>query len=210
MSKLVAISMILLATATAVASPPPPPPEPEPERRPAIEWSTWIRLAYGVANHGDEPGVARVVSPPTEATRESGFEAALGIDLTAAIGAGGDRRLGLWAEARTSSLPVVGAELLIGALPAKLDMFFYDGEGVLVVRGGGNPEVVTASVAYGYRCPWDLWGPWRGATRYMIGVRVVATATRSIADPDDWAATLGLETEPAGALRYLLGIRSWY
>jgi hypothetical protein len=89
-------------------------------------------------------------------------------------------------------------------------MFFYKGEGVFIVRGGGNHEVVTASVAYGYRCPWDLWGPWTGTTRYMIGVRFVATATRSIEDPDDFTATIGLETEPVGALRYLLGIRSWY
>ena len=44
----------------------------------------------------------------------------------------------------------------------------------------------------------------------MIGVRVVASATRAIDDPRLWSATLGLETEPMGALRYLLGIRAWY
>ena len=44
----------------------------------------------------------------------------------------------------------------------------------------------------------------------MIGVRVVVSATRSLDDPRDWSATVGLEAEPIGALRYLLSIRSWY
>jgi len=209
MSKLACLVLILVSTATAVAQPPPPP-EPTPgPRRPAIEWSSWVRVAYGVAHHDDAPGAARLVTPPAE-SRDLGFEAGLGVDLTAPLSSSGDRRFGIWAEARTSSLPVVGAELLIGAAPARLDMFFYEGEGVLVVRGGGNSQVVTASVAYGYRAPWNLFGPWTGATRYMIGARVVATATRSIEDADDWAVTLGLEVEPVGALRYLLGVRAWY
>ena len=54
------------------------------------------------------------------------------------------------------------------------------------------------------------WGPWSDTSRYMIGVRLVASATRAIADPDDWAMSLGLEFEPVGALRYVAGIKSWY
>lgn len=45
---------------------------------------------------------------------------------------------------------------------------------------------------------------------YEIGARFVLAATRAYRDPRDWTATLGLEVEPVGALRYLLGIRSWY
>ena len=179
------------------------------EERPTVEWSTWIRAAYGLANDGAPDRQARgVVTPAGEP--EHGWEAAGGFEASLPVAKHGDIRLGAWAEARTSSYPVGGAELVIGASPAKLDMFFYEGEGVWMIRGGGNDQVVTGAVAYGYRCPWDLWGPWNGATRYMIGVRVVAAATRSIADPADWTVSLGLETEPVGALRYLLGIRDWY
>jgi hypothetical protein len=38
----------------------------------------------------------------------------------------------------------------------------------------------------------------------------VLSASRAHADPADWQATLGLEVEPIGALRYLLGIESLY
>ena len=177
--------------------------------RPTVEWSTWIRAAYGLVDHGDPDAQALgVVMPSGEPER--GWEAAGGVEASLPIAKGGDLRLGAWAEARTSSYPVGGAELVIGASPAELDMFFYKGEGVWIVRGGGNDEVVTGAVAYGYRCPWDLYGPQDGTSRYMIGVRFVASATRSIADPDDWTVSLGLETEPVGALRYLLGIRAWY
>ena len=52
--------------------------------------------------------------------------------------------------------------------------------------------------------------PDRPDYRYMIGVRMVASVTQSNENEKLWSATLGLETEPVGALRYLLGIRSWY
>jgi hypothetical protein len=110
----------------------------------------------------------------------------------------------------TSSGPVVGGELVLDALPKDLDLFQFDGEGTVQVRAGGNAHAVTAALAYGYLAPWSLWGPWEGASRYMIGVRVVVSATRSLDDPRDWSATVGLEAEPIGALRYLLSIRSWY
>jgi hypothetical protein len=44
----------------------------------------------------------------------------------------------------------------------------------------------------------------------MIGARLVASATRSVADPNDWAMSLGIEFEPVGAVRYVGGIKSWY
>ena len=44
----------------------------------------------------------------------------------------------------------------------------------------------------------------------MIGVGIVATVTQSRHDSHDWSALVGLELEPLGAVRYLLGIRSWY
>src|SRR5262249_30069795 len=74
--------------------------------------------------------------------------------------------------------------------------------------GGANRDVYTAALSYGYRCPWRLWGPWTGSSRYMIGVRLVASATRAIDDPSRWSANAGLEFEPIGSLRYFLRIRT--
>ncbi len=204
------------ALAEEVAARPPPPPDEyeiassDDDDRPAIEWSTWVRVAYGGAPAPYEAR-SRLVSP-TEVpeSRDQGWEAAAGADLTLGIGRGGNLRVGPWVEARTSSDAMVGGELMLAASPAKLDMFWYQGEGVLIVRAGGNRALRTGSVAYGYRAPWDLFGPQRGKSRYMIGVRLVASATQSSEDSRLWSATLGVETEPVGALRYLLGIRSWY
>lgn len=202
---------ILLGTVgQAWGRPPPPPEEPVVEKRPPIEWSTWVRVAYGSA---PEPvGIrSRTVSPePMEEDRMQGWEAAGGVDLTVGLARSGKVRLGPWAEVRTSSDAVIGGELMIAAVPRKLDMFWYAGEGILVVRAGGNRDVRTAAVSYGYRAPWNLFRPARGTTRYMIGVRMVGSITQSLEDEGMWSATLGLETEPVGALRYLLGIRSWY
>jgi hypothetical protein len=70
--------------------------------------------------------------------------------------------------------------------------------------------VWTGQLGIAYRAPWDLFGERPRSSRYMIGVGLVATATQSRLDPKDWSATVGLEFEPVGALRYVLGIRSWY
>lgn len=204
---LATLFVILIAPAVAAAHPPPEP-EPIPEHRPAFEWSTWFRLGYGTESAATT-AAARASSSGGEA-RDHAWEAALGADLSVAVARGGDLRLGGWAEARTSSDPVIGGELLIEALPRKLDMFLFEGTGILALRAGGNRHVMTAAIAWGYLAPWNLFGPWRGSTRYMIGVRLVASATRSVDDPRDWSATAGIEVEPVGALRYLLGIRSWY
>lgn len=181
----------------------------EVDHRPAIEWSSWVRVGYGTEAAEASPGVARLVQPQAP-ERHGAWEAALGADVSVPLARGGEVRLGAWTEVRTSSLPVVGAELLVQGLPEHLDLFAFDGEGLLALRVGTNARVATAAVAYGYLAPWNLFGPWRGATRYMIGARLVVSANQSLEDPDDWSVTGGVELEPVGALRYLLGIRSWY
>lgn len=203
-------SLAVLATA-ALAHPPPPPPDPEPPSRPTVEWSSWVRVGYGAAPHATS-AARLVVGTPADpgAARDSGWETALGLDLTLPIGHGGDLRLGPFVEASTTGAAVVGGELVIAAVPRKLDMFWYEGEGVLIARAGTDGELITGALSYGYRAPWNLFRPQRGSSRYMIGLRAVATYTRAIDDPRQWSSTVGLEVEPVGALRYLLGIRGWY
>ncbi len=201
------------AVSTAAAHPPPPPPPEsiasEPER-PLVEWSTWVGIAYGWAP-GTDHGVPRVIDPAIDRDpAASGWDAGLGAELSLPLTRAGTVRFGPWVEGRTSSGPLLGGELVLTARPAKLDLFWYQGEGAWTLRAGGNRDVVTGAVAWGYRAPWDLFHPSHGRSRYMIGVRVVASATRAIDDPRLWSATVGLETEPMGALRYLLGIRAWY
>jgi hypothetical protein len=84
------------------------------------------------------------------------------------------------------------------------------GERVVKPRAGGSSTHVIGAVAVGYRCPWRLWGPYSEGTRYLIGVRLVASATRAMMDPEDWSLALGIEFEPLGSLRYVGGITSWY
>ena len=144
----------------------------------------------------------------------------------------------------------VGGELLFTAAPSRLTVLFYQGSGTLGLRVGRSADAQTVALAWGYLAPWKLEGACRTrffdittgvcqaplrasarslqswarpprATRYMVGVRMVATVTRSLdrgldrsVDPTSgdrgWSATLGIETEPLGALRALLGLRSWY
>ncbi len=174
--------------------------------RATVEWSTWLRAGYGVHHERPELLARGIVAPQME--RTTGFEGALGADVTYAFPTS-RIRIGGWAELRGLT-PVGGAELLIAAAPRNLDMFFYSGEGVLAVRAGAGRDQITAAVAWGYRCPWTMFDPAPRDARYMIGARLVATATQSTRDADDWSMTLGLEVEPIGALRYLLGVRSWY
>jgi len=188
------------------------------DERPGLEWSTWFRLGYGVAGNptadamplAAADAVGAPAPPPQEPAGHTLWDVALGADASFGLDRAGNLRLGAWGELRTSSTPVVGGELLVGAAPRDLDLFWYRGEGLLAVRAGGNRDVMTAAVSYGYRAPWRLWGNWSGPTRYMIGVRLVAAATRAVDDPNDWSATFGVEVEPIGAIRYLLGIRPWY
>ena len=195
--------------------------------RPPIEWSTWIRGEAGVAAaHAPARFLARGVVP--EVTRRDATLAgagAVGADASLALSLHGDARLGVWAELRGLE-PFAGGELVLTRVPRRLDLFLYEGDGILAVRAGRSTSQVTASVGYGYVAPWKLEGPCRvrffgietgvceprpaRTTRYMVGVRLVATVTRAIDDPRSWAATLGLEVEPLGALRAMLGLTSWY
>jgi hypothetical protein len=184
--------------------------EPTPSHRPVVEWSTWARVGVGTESAASDLLARSVTPPPLHAERHTTLEAALGAELTLPLALRGDFRVGAWTEVRTSSGPVVGAELQLQGVPHRLHMFQYSGEGVVSLRAGGNFDVITGAIAYGYLAPWNLWGRWDGATRYMIGVRVVASVTRAVDDPREWTATAGLELEPVGALRYLLGRRSWY
>jgi hypothetical protein len=171
-----------------------------------IEWSTWFRLGVGVESKPEATVAARTTTmPPPVAGTDTRWETGLGLDASLIVTQ--HARLGAWAELRGLQ-GFAGGELVLTAVPSSIDMFLYRGEGVLVARGGAGPQhQLTASLAYGYRCPWKLWGPYDGTSRYEIGARFVISATRS---PSEWSTTVGLEFEPVGAIRYLLGIRSWY
>ncbi|HEY5949878.1 MAG TPA: hypothetical protein VIV40_30500 [Kofleriaceae bacterium] len=208
--RIVALIAALLVTArTAAAHPPPELAEPEPtdwhHDRAFFEWSTWIRLGFGVERVAVD-SLARSTTPPPTHEQQTMFDGALGADLTLPIPTR-RIRLGPWIELRPQGV-FAGAEVSIAGSP--LDMFWYEGERVYTVRAGSSMTDVTAAVAWGYRCPWKLWGPYNDTTRYMIGVRLVASATRAVADPNDWSMSLGLEFEPIGSLRYVAGIKSWY
>lgn len=208
----VAVVLVLLAIGGSAAARPLPPSWDD-ERscevrcRSLFEWSTWFRLGFGMADRRDD-AIARGSEPPRG--QETTWDAALGADVTLGIARRGNVRIGPWIEARGLRELVGGGEIVLTAVPRSIDMFFYRGEGILALRAGGNRDRVTAQIAYGYLAPWNLFRPQRGATRYMIGVRFAGSVTRSIDDPRDWSATVGLEVEPLGALRYLLGLRSLY
>lgn len=203
---------ILLAAAPVGARPPPPGDYEEPTSwrrdRAFLEWSTWIRLGAGVERAPVSPGdrAARSTQPPLLHDQHMFWDAALGIDVTLPLPTS-DVRMGPWLELRPQGV-FGGGEVSIAG--RDLDMFWYEGERVYTVRAGSSLTHVTGAFAVGYRCPWKLWGPYSDATRYMIGVRLVASATRAVADPDDWSMAFGIEFEPIGSLRYVGGIRSWY
>jgi hypothetical protein len=235
MQKIRAIAILCTALASATAAAHPPPqcrhedrhgrcihdddddererdPEPEPDTgRPAVEWSSWIRLAMGMKARL-EPVDPAAIGPRTGTGQDRTGEAALGAEATLGLTRAGNLRFGPWLELRGFDRDGIigGAELVLTAVPKTIDMFLYDGQGILMLRAGANLGRMTGQVAYGYLAPWDLFGSQTGASRYMIGVRFVGTFTRAIDDARDWSATIGLEVEPFGALRYLLGIRSWY
>jgi hypothetical protein len=202
--------MVLVVTAgTAAAHPPPPPDDDEPsdwrDDRALVEWSTWVRLAGGIASAPVETA-ARSTQPAATAEQRGAWDVALGADLTLPLPTR-KVRLGPWVELRPSGV-FGGGEVTIAG--SDLDMFWYRGEHVYTVRAGSSMTDVTAAVAFGYRCPWRLWGPYNRTSRYMIGVRLVASGTRAVADPNDWSMSFGLEFEPVGSLRYVAGIKSWY
>jgi hypothetical protein len=170
-----------------------------------FEWSTWARLGVGVASTPADT-IARSTLPPELHDQATTWDAALGADLTLPIPTR-KVRMGPWIELSTKGV-FAGAELSIAG--SDLDMFWYAGEKVYTFRAGSSMTHVTGAFAYGYRCPWKLWGPYSRGSRYMIGVRLVASASRSVDDAKDWSGTLGIEFEPVGSLRYVGGVKSWY
>ncbi|MBA3465551.1 MAG: hypothetical protein H0T46_36800 [Deltaproteobacteria bacterium] len=205
-----ALLVLALLTRVAFAHPPPPPDDDyeggswrdHPGR---IEWSTWLRLGYGAAYERSDTA-ARTTTPPAGEDRRHG-RWDFGVGAEASLVLTRYSRVGAWAELRGRE-GFGGGELIITGAPRSIDMFLYKGEGVLALRGGIGPDQQqTAAIAYGYRCPWKLFGDAPRSTRYQIGARFAVTFTRS---PTEWSSTLGIEVEPVGALRYLLGIRSWY
>jgi hypothetical protein len=171
----------------------------------------------------DSTAARRVIPVATRVT--STWQAAAGIEASLPLSITGDVRLGAWAELGLDNA-FAGGELVLTAAPRHLEMFEYDGSGILAIRAGRGTSDLTASIAYGYLAPWKLEGPCaqrffgiftgvceprpKQATRYMAGVRLVGTITRAIDDPHVWSATLGIEFEPAGALRMFLVRRDWY
>jgi hypothetical protein len=197
--------LMVLAAGTATARPPEIAESPPGDRPTLVEWTTWLRGAIVVArSEAPEPTAARASSPTPERDRD--VAGAIGAGFTLPIGS--HVRIGPWLEFRSWGLPVVGGELTV--LPGSLDMFWYQGKSAITTRAGANPDVLTAQLGVAYRAPWDLFGPAAQNSRYVIGVGVVATATQNRHDPHDWSVTVGVELEPVGALRYLLGVRSWY
>lgn len=204
---------VLVALCGVAAGHPPPeiavdPPIRWRETPARFEWSTWVRIGFGVESAVEPADLAAIGAQPLP--RETQILTwATGLGAEVSIPLGRRLRAGLWAELAGLE-PMGGAELVLTRAPARLDLFWYTGEGVWTVRAGGGRDHATAAIARGYRAPWTLWGPYDRTSRYEIGVRVVVAATRAYADPSDWSATLGIEFEPVGALRYLLGIESWY
>jgi len=176
-----------------------------PEDRPKLEWSLWGRLAAGIGSSSG-PGLISRTRPgrisPAPGSISSTTEAALGAELTVGVARSGDLRLGAWTELRTTSDPVAGGELVIEGLPPHPWDSRIGGEGSIVLRAGGNAHVVTGALGFGYvgshGDPWPRWA------RHVVGARVVASLNRSLDDPRDWSATLGLEIDPIGAIHAVL------
>ena len=204
------LGLLVVLVATEALAHPPPDPEiayaGETERPTLIEWTTWLRGGIVVDRAEPAPtSAARTTTPVGNIERDRTLGGAIGAGFTLPLG--NKLRFGPWVELRSWGLPLVGGE--VTALPGSLDLFFYKGSSAITVRAGANPDVRSAQLGLAYRAPWDLFGPRPRASRYMIGVGVVATVTQSRTDPKDWSALVGLELEPLGAIRYLLGIRSW-
>lgn len=172
------------------------------EKRPAVEWSLWGRLGAGLISQPSDVAARRVTSAPTT---ESGstWEAALGADVTFGVARHDDLRVGAWGEARTTTGPVGGAELVVEGLSPHPYASRIGGAGSLVLRAGGNARVITAGLGVGYVGSYPNASPWIRWVRHVVGARVMLSVNRAAEDPRDWSATLGLEVEPIGALHAL-------
>jgi hypothetical protein len=141
---------------------------------------------------------------PTAPEVRSTWEAALGAELTVGVAREGDLRLGAWTEIRTSSGPVAGGELVVEGLPPHPWDSRIGGAGSLVLRAGGNEHVVTGALGFGY--VGSRGDPWPSWARHVVGARVVVSMNRSLDDPRDWSALLGLEVEPIGAVHAVIDL----
>ncbi len=112
--------------------PPPPPPH-----RPTIEWSSWVRVGYGIEDDAASGSEKRIGAQPDE--HRPIWEAAVGADISLPVALRGDLRIGAWAEARTSSGPVLGGEILL------------ETDGLVALRAGTNTNVVTGAIVFGAR-----------------------------------------------------------
>lgn len=186
--------------------------------RPPVEYTTWISLGGGA-----------LVAPDASM---GVFDMRAGVDTTFGIGRKDDLRLGPFVEVGTETFASVrtigGVELFIGAIPRPLRMFLYSGEGVLMARlgagyawrsddlpGAHSTPVASLTLAYGYRCPFSLREPQdyesseeirRARARYMIGARLWVSTVVDLRDSPSWQLTGGIEFEPVGSFRYLLGL----
>jgi hypothetical protein len=196
--------------------------------RPPLEWSTWIRAAYGAEHPGSPAYVARQVAPAPTTDVHGASDWGFGAEASLPVSAHGDARVGAWGEVRGFEArdAYAGFELVLTRVPRRLDAFFYEGHGILAVRAGRSSTRETAAVAWGYMAPYWLEGPCKvrfyeietgvcsprapRLARMIAGVRLVGTVTRGLDDPREWSATLGLEFEPVGAVRANFAVRSWY
>jgi hypothetical protein len=176
------------------------PPEHRPDH-PPIEWSTWLRGGVGIETQAARIAARGTVQPLAES--QTILEGALGADLSLGVARHGDLRLGAWAEMRTTSGPVLGGELIVAGFPRHRDTGDFDGSGGIVLRAGGNGSVVTGAIGFGYTGSWARSDPWISWARHAVGVRVVASMTRS---SQEWSTTVGVELEPIGALQALVGL----
>jgi hypothetical protein len=215
---LAALALALHAAAASAHQPPPPPPR-YPRARPAWELSPWVGLGGGaLVVDGAATGV---------------FDLRLGGDATVALDRAGDLRLGPFVEAATATFASVqavgGVELFVGAVPRPLRMFYYPGEGVFTARLGAgwawrdhdaaaarSAPVAALTLTYGYRAPFSLretrdefTGDPEEPTRplrYMTGARLWVGATVDVDGAAVWQLSGGIEFEPVGTFRYLLGL----
>jgi hypothetical protein len=210
-------SILVLAALTAsahahpapyyIAEDPPAPPIEWRSTPATFEWSTWLGLGFGAASSPPPAAAARTTQPGAPAEPHVAWIFHGGVDVTLPITHA--VRVGPWLGIENTEA-MTGVELSVTRAPADVDMFWYRGEGVWTLRAGGGDTHATAALGWGYRCPWKLWGPYSRTSRYEIGARIMFVVTRAYTEPRDWTGTLGLEVEPVGALRYLLGIKRWY
>ena len=210
-------ALALACAVPSVASAHTPPPR-YPRLRPTLEVSPWVGLGGGaLVVDGEGTGV---------------FDLRLGCDETLPVDRGGDVRVGAFGEVATASFASVqavgGLELFLGAAPRPLRMFYYPGEGAFTARLGAgwvwrdhavadarSSPVASLTLTWGYRAPFSLRDyrdqserepNQRDTLRYMTGARLWVGATVDLAGATAWQLSGGIEFEPVGSFRYLLGL----